>query len=467
MDYKCHCGESLQYGSGEKRWFCPQGHQVYACKQCEAQGKSTPLQWIQQYQRWYCYECKQYATASSSTGSLEEISTKVTEEPGEDEDVNEADDDYEEEEDDSEATGQYTIGIVQGSRIDEFCFSCRNLQFTQNNTRLKCAIGIPRYGEPLVQDVTIRPIGSGKGVSSICGQLSGISGDALHNMTEWLMYFEKQTKRQITSHEKVANPLEMYRIDILGSNTYEMGADAKLLPVNRDSLLKGVVALIDNTKKKVWVHIPIKEPDQGVAHKLLRSALSVAGSMEDNYSPIFLRDLLKRNIESFSFEKMFLEKESPIFWSTIDKGSKQTANIPVESAKPKNVIQGPRFEMYRIKFNLGKAQMEANTGERSASETKWISLEPLRTSVEEFDTKKMVLLIDHEAELVWLWVGKKSALVKKFIFMRMASAAARKHQLAIIGSQIEKDISNYDYIAFEEGKEPEQFKQVLTQIKTA
>jgi hypothetical protein len=466
MDYKCHCGASLQYESREKRWFCPHGHQVYACMQCDAQGKSTPLQWMQQYQRWYCYECKQYAPSSSSTGSLEEISTKVTQAAGEEELGDEEDDDHEEEEGNSEAVGQYAIGIVQGSRIDGFCFSCRNLKFTQNNTRLKCAIGIPRYGEPLIHDVTIRPIGSGKGVSSICGQLSGISGDALHNLTEWLTYFEKQTKRQIRSHEKVANPLEMYRIDILGFNTCEMGADAKLLPVNRDSLLKGVVALIDNTKKKVWVHIPIKEPDQGAAHKLLRSALSVAGSMEDNYSPIFLRDLLKRDIESFSFEKVFLEKESPSFWSVIDKGSVQTTSIPVESAKPRNVIQGPRFEMYRIKFNLGKAQLEANTGERSASETKWISLDPLRTSVEEFDTKKMVLLIDHEAELVWLWVGKKSALVKKFIFMRVASAAARKHQLSIIGSQIGKDISNYDYIAFEEGKEPEQFSQVLAQIKT-
>ena len=36
------------------------------CSVCESLGKNTPLQWIAQYQRWYCYECKQYTPASNS-----------------------------------------------------------------------------------------------------------------------------------------------------------------------------------------------------------------------------------------------------------------------------------------------------------------------------------------------------------------------------------------------------------------
>jgi hypothetical protein len=35
-------------------------------------GRSTPLQWIQQYQRWYCYACKEYAP-STTTGQAEKV----------------------------------------------------------------------------------------------------------------------------------------------------------------------------------------------------------------------------------------------------------------------------------------------------------------------------------------------------------------------------------------------------------
>jgi hypothetical protein len=45
---------------------------VYACKQCGAKGKNIPLQWIKEYQRWYCYECKQYAPSSDSPKTEEE-----------------------------------------------------------------------------------------------------------------------------------------------------------------------------------------------------------------------------------------------------------------------------------------------------------------------------------------------------------------------------------------------------------
>lgn len=68
----CYCGAQLQLAPEGNRWVCPQGHQVYACKQCEAMGKSSPLQWIEQYQRWYCYQCKQYAPGAPASASTRE-----------------------------------------------------------------------------------------------------------------------------------------------------------------------------------------------------------------------------------------------------------------------------------------------------------------------------------------------------------------------------------------------------------
>lgn len=52
-------GGQLQGGQGQ----LPQGHaqpqpsqpQSYPCQQCR-----TPLQWVAQYQRWYCGQCQQY-----------------------------------------------------------------------------------------------------------------------------------------------------------------------------------------------------------------------------------------------------------------------------------------------------------------------------------------------------------------------------------------------------------------------
>jgi Flp pilus assembly protein TadD len=64
MDYTCYCGARLRYAPEENKWSCPQAHQVYICRKCEARGKSVPLQWIQQYERWYCYECREYAPTS-------------------------------------------------------------------------------------------------------------------------------------------------------------------------------------------------------------------------------------------------------------------------------------------------------------------------------------------------------------------------------------------------------------------
>jgi hypothetical protein len=110
LDYKCFCGANLRYSQSENGWVCPNGHEVYACNNCKSQGKNIPLQWIGQYQRWYCYECQEYAGAS-------------------------------------EELQGYRLGIPRGSRVDGFCLYCQNLEFTQNGTHLKCRIGIPRFWE--------------------------------------------------------------------------------------------------------------------------------------------------------------------------------------------------------------------------------------------------------------------------------------------------------------------------------
>ncbi|MEM2130739.1 MAG: tetratricopeptide repeat protein [Candidatus Bathyarchaeia archaeon] len=67
LEYKCFCGESLLYSPNDNKWFCPYSHTVYLCKKCESKGKKTPLQWIKQYQRWYCYECKEYQPTFAPT----------------------------------------------------------------------------------------------------------------------------------------------------------------------------------------------------------------------------------------------------------------------------------------------------------------------------------------------------------------------------------------------------------------
>lgn len=76
MNYACYCGAQLQLAPEGNRWICPHGHQVYACKRCEAMGKNTPLQWIEQYQRWYCYTCQEYAPARPS-GTVTPVSSSV------------------------------------------------------------------------------------------------------------------------------------------------------------------------------------------------------------------------------------------------------------------------------------------------------------------------------------------------------------------------------------------------------
>lgn len=430
---------------------------MYACKQCDASGRNTPLQWIQEYQRWYCYECKQYVPISAST---EEISKEESGKP------------VESEEKEIES-GKYTMGFARGSRVDEVCFSCRHLQFAENNTLLKCGQNQPMFSEPAVSSVTIRPqdcpkCRMGRLAFNPCGEFSYLSGEPLQNLQKWREYIEKQLHNQILSHEKDATSIETYRVEFLDKNPAVEGAIVTPYPLKRGSILEGrVLVIIDKPNKKVWAYAGVKEPGRFFSGLLTGPAARLFGGYEDPLSPRYLRDLLKRDIESFVIERIYLGNENLEFWSAIDRGALQAAKSQVETVPEAEAgFEGPRLEMYQIKFNLGRAQIEANTGGRSASETNWISLDPLKTSIGEFDSKKMVLVIDHETKIMWLWIGRKSARIKTFIKARTTMTEAKKEQLAIVGSHIGKNISDYDYIAVEDGKEPEQFKQLLTQINT-
>lgn len=224
LDYKCFCGENLRYSQSEDSWSCPNAHEVYPCKNCKSKGKNVPLQWIAQYQRWYCYECKEYAAAS-------------------------------------EELQGYKLGIPRGSRVDEFCLYCQNLEFTQNGAHLRCRMGIPRFWEPAISDVTIRPTGSGKGVSSICGQSSRISfgSNAFSERANLQTHIENMVKKQIENHEKEAAPIEMYRIEFAGEGSADFGMNVFRMPVNRDNVVGGRRTItVDARKKRIWVNLGLK-----------------------------------------------------------------------------------------------------------------------------------------------------------------------------------------------------------------
>jgi hypothetical protein len=436
---------------------------VYSCKQCSAAGKNTPLEWIPQYQRWYCRECRQYAPSSASTKTVEDTSQQEAEEVEEDED--EVESEFAEE---SIQPGNYTLGFAQGSRVDDICFNCRHLMFTENNTRLKCGRDQPYFSDPAIAEVTIRPIDGPKcrmGTYKACLEFNGVPDDYVINMQKWREYIENQVRKQILSHEKDAASIEMYRIEFIDTNPAVEGAKAVPLPIKRENVMEGrVLAVIDKPNKKVWVYAGVKEPGKFFTGFIAGPSARLFAGYEDPISPKYLRDLLKREIRSFAIEKMYLGKESSEFWSTIDRGALVAAKNEPRQVESEVTFEGPILEMYQIKFDLARYQREYYTGGRSASETKWIVLNPLRTSTEEFDRKKMVLVIDHGSKIVWLWIGSKSARVKTFIKARTTMSEARRIQLATIGSQIGRNVSDYEYMAVEEGKEPELFQRLLTQI---
>jgi phage tail protein X len=72
LDYKCFCGVNLRCSQSEDRWWCPNAHEVYTCKNSKSGGKSIPLQWIANYQRWYRYECQQYVLTTHTRDARKE-----------------------------------------------------------------------------------------------------------------------------------------------------------------------------------------------------------------------------------------------------------------------------------------------------------------------------------------------------------------------------------------------------------
>ena len=358
---------------------------------------------------------------------------------------------------------EYKLSIDGSSRIDEFCFMCKHLKFTQNNTHLKCGMNIPRYLEPSVTEATIRPTGAGKGPSGICAQLKPIRDDeTLTNRYEWRTYFENKLKKQIMDHEKIAKPIEMYRVESVGSSTADSGVNAVLVPISRDNILGGrTIVLIDKANKKVWVHAG-RETPKGLLTGMLNILAGMAGSMEDACSTRYLRDLLKRDIESFQIEKIWANEETPEFWATIDKGASEPIEVtPTEKAE-RPAFQGPKIEMYQLNYHIGRGYSEYYTGGRSASESKAITLEPLKTSSEEFDKKRTVVVVDHQDKIIWHWIGaKNSLLLKPFIKRIPSDSKSRNQHLATIGSRIGRPVDNYDYVVIEESKEPEKFKRLF------
>lgn len=341
--------------------------------------------------------------------------------------------------------------------------------FTENNTRLKCSRDQPYFSEPAIAEVTIRPFDAPKcrmGRYGVCLEFNGLPLSEATNLQQWKEYIESQVGKQVLSHEKDAAPIEMYRIEFIDTNPAVEGARATQFPVKRESLMEGrVLVTIDRTNRKIWAYAGVKEPGKFFSGLLTGPGARLFAGYEDPFSPRYLRDLLKRDIGSFAIEKIYLGKESPEFWSTIDRGALEAAKNQPTQVQSEAAFEGPRFEMYQVKFDLARYQMEYYTGGRSAAESKWIVLNPLRTSTEEFDRKKMVLVIDHGSKIIWLWIGSKSARVKTFIKARTTMSQAKATQLAAIGSQIGRNVSDYEYVAVEEGKEPEQFQRLLTQIK--
>jgi hypothetical protein len=357
----------------------------------------------------------------------------------------------------------YTIEIPKGSRVDEFCFLCRYLEFTQYNTHVRCGLGVPRYQEPAISDITIRPIGSGKGVSSKCYKLSEASGETLINLMNWKAYIENRVVKQIENHEKTAEPIEMYRIAFIGGTATMMGqgldsSGAKAVSVtpNRDSVLEGgATVVVDKTRRNLWVHTPKDRVARGVG----KFFGTIAGSIEDPLSPRYLRDLLKRDIESFTLEKIYAGEEPQEFWEAINRGVAQVSGeTKKETTQP--VTDGPKIEVYQIDYHLGRAYFEIYTGGRSDTDTKTMSLQPLKTSRDEFQPNRKIVVVDHCNKIVWQWLGEKVRWKSGYKNLPSQAEGLRRH-LRFIGSHIGKNLEDYSYMVIEENKEPEQFKRLF------
>ena len=356
---------------------------------------------------------------------------------------------------------EYKLGIDGASRVYEFCFLCKRLTFTKNNTHIKCGINIPLFEESPVTEVTICPMKACKTHPyGICAYHSPARDDeTVMNNSKWHIYFENKLKKQIMNHEKSAKPIEMYKIETAESSTENPDVNAILTPVSRDSIIVGRrIVIIDKANKKVWVYPGRDRPKLlGIINK---AVLGIIDGMEDACNTRYLQELLKRDIESFQLEIIWAGEENSEFWATIDKNTSKTIEITLTKKEEQPTIQGPKIEMYQMNFHTGRGYAEYYTGGRSDSETKAVTLEPLKTSPQEFDKKRMVIVVDHQDRIIWHWLGSKAPWIQRVSSKSIpTSDTNRRKFINIIGSRIGRPLDNYDYIVIEEGKEPEKFNR--------
>lgn len=222
----------------------------------------------------------------------------------------------------------YSLEMPVGSRIDEFCFYCAGLHLDGNSKKFSCkpaffrmdSLGphVPeRFKNPSVSEVTIRPAGSASGIAAICAHFRKAPDNELSSWRiPWLEHVKKNIEKQILEHEKEAAPVELYVLEfkhsrpIKGALYQIFGVQAKLLPLKRSSLSekKNPLVMVDKNKKKVWIRTP-KVPLEGLGAALGK----VSGQLDFAYSAIFLRDLLKRDIASFTLETFTTGQEPAEF----------------------------------------------------------------------------------------------------------------------------------------------------------
>jgi len=229
-----------------------------------------------------------------------------------------------------EEMGTYSLEMTVGSRIDEFCFYCGGLRLDGKSMKFSCNPAFfsvdsfgrgshapERFKTPSVSEVTIRREGSASGIAAACAHFRKAPDNELSGWrVPWLEHVKKNIEKQIEEHEKEAAPTELYVLEfkqsrpIKGALYQIFGVQAKALPLKQSSLSekKNALVMIDKGKKKVWVRTP-KVPLEGFGAALGK----VSGQLDFAYSTTFLRDLLKKDIASFSLETFTAGQEPAEF----------------------------------------------------------------------------------------------------------------------------------------------------------
>jgi hypothetical protein len=253
----------------------------------------------------------------------------------------------------------------------------------------------------------------------------------------------------------------MYRIEFAGTDTADFGMNVFRMPVNRDNVVGGRRTItVDARKKRIWVNLGLKS--SGFLSGFSKLAVGFAGYLEDVFSPQYLSDALKRDIGSYAVDKIWAGEEPEDFWNVLDRGAKEVPTETFESAFSQPEVKGPRIEMFELKYSLGRYYAEFYTGGRADSETKTISMEPLKTSLEELQTKRAVSVLDHQTKTVWLWLGNKcSGTMKRYAKGAPRHDKLKSYVLTVIGTRIAKNIDDYECVVAEEKKEPDQFKKLF------